>query len=73
MGFFTNSPQPQLAAQTVAKAEPVATKDDAEVLRKKKETTRMASNRVGLGRTANVVGQDIGTANTQRSRLLGRA
>ena len=75
MGFFRSSPQPQqLASQTVAKAaEPVPTKDDAEVLRKKKETTRMASNRVGLGRTANVVGQDIGTANTQRSRLLGRA
>jgi len=56
----------------IEKAEPVATKDDPEVLRKKKEETRMAANRVGLGKTANVLGQDLGTANTQRTRLLGR-
>ena len=54
-------------------AEPVPTKDDAEVLRKKKEETRMAANRVGLGKTANLLGQDIGTANTQRARLLGQS
>jgi hypothetical protein len=59
--------------QLVPAAQPVPTKDDAEVLRKKKEETRMASNRVGLGRTANMLGQDIGTANTQRARLLGQA
>ena len=67
MGFFS-SKTPQLA-----KAEPVATKDDAAVKRKKQETTTMAANRVGLGRTANMLGQDLGTANTQRTRLLGRA
>ena len=56
----------------VPPADPVPTKDDAEVLRKKKEATRMAANRVGLGRTANMLGQEIGTANTQRARLLGQ-
>ena len=57
----------------VQKVDPVPTKDDAEVLRKKKEETRMAANRVGLGKTANMLGQDIGTANTQRARLLGQS
>ena len=42
MGFFS-SKTPQ-----IAKAEPVPTKDDAEVLRKKKDATRMAANRAGL-------------------------
>ena len=58
---------------TLPESKPVPTKDSAEVLRKKKETTRMVANRVGLGRTGNVVGQDIGTANTQHARLLGLA
>ena len=59
--------------QLVPAAKPVPTKDDAEVLRKKKEETRMAASRAGLGKTANMLGQDIGTANTQRARLLGQS
>ena len=57
----------------VPEAKPVPTKDDAEVLRKKREETRMAANRVGLGKTGNVVGRDLGTANTQRATLLGQS
>ena len=45
--------------QLVPAAKPVPTKDDAEVLRKKKEETRMAASRAGLGKTANMLGQEF--------------
>ena len=50
-----------------------AVKDDTEVLRTKREETRMAANRVNPGRAANMLGQDTGAANSQRARLLGQS